>query len=446
MSEHEIWNEFGNIYFHLGAYDQAVCAYTKALSLDDADGWTHNSLALAHANQCEYVQAIAHYQRSIELLSDPKGRALVWSRLGNVYELINDYENSISAYQNAVELDPENFDSDILPEEDDGETEADPVSDNAPPVEIDLIAPEPAPVVEEIPVAEIPIPAPEAEPVLEEVVATESAEPIAIEIVIVEDSASLPTGEWSLLEEPAPELPAESEPVAEATAEAFMIADPVAELAEDEEPLSESDPLVLALADNPIMSDASVPEPTPHKSHLDDAVVFLKEITQVAPMNDGAWDTLGNLFRASGCYDEAIAAFEQAISLEPNNEEYYYHIGLVFAMQERNSDAIDAFIRAVEINPAHNLAHCALAGHYRKLGMDAESMRHIKLALPAMMSEREYSRACFEAVSGNIEHALDLLKIALDKKQITAAWARRDPDLDFIRADPRFSELMSGAD
>jgi hypothetical protein len=32
--------------------------------------------------------------------------------------------------------------------------------------------------------------------------------------------------------------------------------------------------------------------------------------------------------------------------------------------------------------------------------------------------------------------------IALEKKQTSYAWARRDPDFDFIRDDLRFKELV----
>jgi tetratricopeptide (TPR) repeat protein len=48
------------------------------------------------------------YQRSIELFTSDKDKAITWNRLGNVYRLMNDYDNAIAAYQTADELDPEN--------------------------------------------------------------------------------------------------------------------------------------------------------------------------------------------------------------------------------------------------------------------------------------------------------------------------------------------------
>jgi tetratricopeptide (TPR) repeat protein len=55
-----------------------------------------------------FAEAILLYQRSIDLFGSDKDKAVSWNRLGNVYRRLNDYENSIAAYQRADELDPEN--------------------------------------------------------------------------------------------------------------------------------------------------------------------------------------------------------------------------------------------------------------------------------------------------------------------------------------------------
>jgi hypothetical protein len=43
---------------------------------------------------------------------------------------------------------------------------------------------------------------------------------------------------------------------------------------------------------------------------------------------------------------------------------------------------------------------------------------------------------------GETDGALELLKTALDKKQQPTEWARRDPDFETIRDDPRFKQLV----
>ena len=103
-----VWNELGNVYFNTGAYEDAVTAYSKAIELDRGFAWPYSNLALTYVQKGRFVEAILLYQRSIELFSGEKDKAVSWNRLGNVYRRLNDYENAISAYQRADDLDPDN--------------------------------------------------------------------------------------------------------------------------------------------------------------------------------------------------------------------------------------------------------------------------------------------------------------------------------------------------
>ncbi|MDP3186038.1 MAG: tetratricopeptide repeat protein [Anaerolineales bacterium] len=176
-----------------------------------------------------------------------------------------------------------------------------------------------------------------------------------------------------------------------------------------------------------------------------EAIATYKKVTEINPKNARAWHTLGNLYRTSGRYREAAAAFEQAVSLDPDKEVFHYHLGLVHAAQKHYSDAIRAFQKVVELNPGYNLAHCTLAGYYRRLGQENEAKKHITIALPTMKDETEYNRACFEAICGNADQALVLLRDALEKKQTSVDWVRRDPDFEFVHDDPRFKALVGTA-
>jgi tetratricopeptide (TPR) repeat protein len=130
--------------------------------------------------------------------------------------------------------------------------------------------------------------------------------------------------------------------------------------------------------------------------------------------------------------------------LNADKDIYHYHLGLVYATQKRNSEASRSFQKVLIINPEHILAHCALAGSYRRLGLEDEAMEHLSIVEPIIQSETEYNRACFQAISENTDEAIRLLKIALEKKQTSLDWVYRDPDLDNIRDDPRFmATIMS---
>jgi tetratricopeptide (TPR) repeat protein len=183
-------------------------------------------------------------------------------------------------------------------------------------------------------------------------------------------------------------------------------------------------------------------QPSLNLQILEKDIAAYRRVTELNPKNDRAWDALGNMYETVGLHSEAIAAFEQAIALGPRKEAYHYHLGIAFAYQMHYDKAIQALQRVVALNPDYVLAHCALAGYYRRLGKEAEAQEHIKIARPSMESESEYNQACFESISGDADRAIALLEIALEKLQIQPAMVRSDPDLDFIRNDPRFEALL----
>jgi tetratricopeptide (TPR) repeat protein len=104
----QIWNELGNIYYNIVAYDEAINALNKALELDHSYGWTYNNLASIYIHKGSYAEAIPLLQKGIPLLRDSKDKALLWNRLGDAYRRLDQPDQAAEAYKKAVELDPEN--------------------------------------------------------------------------------------------------------------------------------------------------------------------------------------------------------------------------------------------------------------------------------------------------------------------------------------------------
>ncbi len=177
---------------------------------------------------------------------------------------------------------------------------------------------------------------------------------------------------------------------------------------------------------------------------IEKGIAKFKRVVQLNPRNAHAWDALGTLYKSAGQYMDAITAYQQAISNDPSKSLYHHHLGLVYACEGRDEDAIGAFQRVIEIDPDYSLAHATLGGYYRKLGLEELAQKHIGKAMKNIFdSENEYNRACLEAICGNADQAIELLGVALKNKQTYVDWILRDPDLDFIRQDPRFKQLIS---
>lgn len=196
---------------------------------------------------------------------------------------------------------------------------------------------------------------------------------------------------------------------------------------------------------NGIQSATREPErETQELKELEAGIAKFKRAVQTNPRNAYAWDALGTLYKSAGLYQEAILAFQQATVIDPNKALYYHNLGLVYACEGRDEEAIGAFQTVIEIDPDYSLAHATLGGYYRKMGQEELAQKHIGRAMKNIFdSENEYNRACLEAICGNIDHAIELLGVALRNKQTYVDWILRDPDLDFIRQDPRFKQLVA---
>jgi tetratricopeptide (TPR) repeat protein len=91
---------------------------------------------------------------------------------------------------------------------------------------------------------------------------------------------------------------------------------------------------------------------------------------------------------------------------------------------------------------SEGICHAGMVVCYRKLGMVNEYHRHVALARELMTKESIYNSACLASVCGDVDEALALLRSALENREVGIAWARIDPDFEWVRDDPRFAQLL----
>jgi tetratricopeptide (TPR) repeat protein len=197
----------------------------------------------------------------------------------------------------------------------------------------------------------------------------------------------------------------------------------------------------------PELKPEAEPDPLQTSEELEEIekeITKFRYVVQSNPRNASAWDTLGTLYKSARKYREAILAYQQAVAVDSSKAPYHHHLGILYAIEGREEDAMKAFQDVIEIDPNHGLANATLGGYYRKMGLEELAQRHIGKAMKNFYnSENEYNKACLEALCGNVEQSIELLKIALKNKQTYVDWVLRDPDLDSIRRDPRFKQLIA---
>lgn len=99
-----VWNELGLILFKVGAYDDAIESYQKAINLQPDYGWLYSNLGQVYATQGKLSQAVELYEISIKLLLTSKEKAVSWTRLGDIFRQMDKYDEAMAAYQLADAL------------------------------------------------------------------------------------------------------------------------------------------------------------------------------------------------------------------------------------------------------------------------------------------------------------------------------------------------------
>jgi serine/threonine protein kinase/Flp pilus assembly protein TadD len=187
-----------------------------------------------------------------------------------------------------------------------------------------------------------------------------------------------------------------------------------------------------------------------------------------------------------GEFEEAKREFETAVRLDPKSFEAAYFFARSCVAEGDNETAAKWFERAVQVRPEDYASHALLATVYSALGREEDSIqasrraydtarRHLDLnpddpralymgAMSlTMLGESEkardwnrralamdpddpsvlYNIACAFSMEGQKAEAVDALEKALSHGFGHWKWIENDADLDLIRDDPGFKELLS---
>jgi tetratricopeptide (TPR) repeat protein len=173
------------------------------------------------------------------------------------------------------------------------------------------------------------------------------------------------------------------------------------------------------------------------------AVRAARKAVRLAPLEAGTWLNLGNLCLEVGLFTDARKAFEHVLALAPRNSSGWLGLAHVQRQGKRLSDAIINYRQALGLDP-HNLsANLSLIACHRLMGRDDLAEAQKELVRPVVEKGSEYDQGVFASVCGNADQAVEWLAIALAKHQVGLSKLKRDPNLDFIRADARYLQLFA---
>jgi len=212
----------------------------------------------------------------------------------------------------------------------------------------------------------------------------------------------------------------------------------------------------------------------------------LKALMYDATLSE-AYSALGLAYMSRKSLEEGIAAAQKAIELDSKNFTSYWILGRIYHIADRDRDAARMYIKAIELNPNFHTAYGDLRVVYDRLGEKEkhdEILNRLLQIYPAYLAQHPddarshiyyaidlahvnrideakqeaekalelspgdslmmYNAACFYARINENNHAVDSLKNSIFAGLEDYEWIKRDPDLDNIREEPGYIELMKG--
>ena len=189
------------------------------------------------------------------------------------------------------------------------------------------------------------------------------------------------------------------------------------------------------------------------KKDLEDGISATLKAIELDPNNFVAYWILGRIYHTSDRDREAIEVFKKTVALNPNFYNAYNDLLMVYERlgekelyQESITKLLEFYPRYLSQFPDDARGHMYYAIHLAQIGNSETAKIEGKKALELNPGDSlmMYNAACLYARLGDNRLGVQTLKHAIDAGQEDYEWIKRDPDLDSIRNEPEYIELMKG--
>jgi len=143
--------------------------------------------------------------------------------------------------------------------------------------------------------------------------------------------------------------------------------------------------------------------------------------------------------------EKAIKEFQKAIEINPFYAEAYNNLGAVYLYKEEYKKSIPYLEKAIEVDPTYGFPHYNLAIALHYLGKDEDAIAELQQAirLNPRNFKAYYNLACYYSLLNKIDLAIENLRLSIEYGYSNWDLIETDSDLDNIRKDPRYKEIIA---
>ena len=177
---------------------------------------------------------------------------------------------------------------------------------------------------------------------------------------------------------------------------------------------------------------------------LEEAVQEMKKALELDPASLVMNTFMGATFYYAGRYDEAIDQCRRTIQMDPNFAVAHWHLGLAYEQKQVLDAAIEEFKKAISLSGGSPLIRAALGRVYAesRKKYEANEMLNELNELAKRQYVSAYEVAKIYVALGNNEQAFQLLTKASAEHSFHLVNLNVCPQLNSVRSDPRFQELV----
>jgi TolB-like protein/tetratricopeptide (TPR) repeat protein len=181
------------------------------------------------------------------------------------------------------------------------------------------------------------------------------------------------------------------------------------------------------------------------KGQLQEGIGQMRRAHELDPLSPAINSALSSVLIYARQYDEAIGLSKKAIELNPDLGAAYLVLGTAYELKERYPEALTEYDKALHHDDSQEYVQAYIAHTYAMMGRKTDATSLVmRLRLPGKGKSPKvlYCVALIYSALNDRGRAFAWLDKAITAHACTKFELRYDPELDVLRSDQRFNDIL----